>query len=231
MPDVTVTAADGGSFSAYLASPPSGTGPGLVVIQEIFGVNADIRGVCDRYARDGYFAIAPDLFWRQEPGVQLTDKSKAEWDKAFALMKGFDFPKGVADIGSTLAHVRKLEGATGKAGAVGFCLGGSLAYHTACFTDSDASVAYYPVQIENALNHAGKISKPLLIHFAEKDQFCPLETQKKIYANLIGIILISIYSYPGVEHAFARTGGEHYDKAAADLANRRTAEFLKTNLA
>jgi carboxymethylenebutenolidase len=230
MPDITVNAADGGSFSAYLARPPSGKGPGLVVIQEILGVNRNIRSICDHYAGLGYIALAPDLFWRQEKGVQLDGTSKADWDKAFALMKGFDFQKGVADIQASLTHVRKLDGCTGKAGVLGFCLGGSLAYATACFTDADCAVGYYPVQIENSLNNAGKVTKPVLLHMAEKDQFCPPEAQKKIYASLIGIILFSIYPYPGVGHAFAREGGDTYDKAAAELANGRTEKFLKENL-
>ncbi len=230
MPDVTVKAADGSSFGAYLATPPSGSGPGLVVIQEIFGVNANIRALADAYAKQGYIAIAPDLFWRIEPGVQLTDKSKAEWDKAFALMNAFDFQKGVADIQATLAYVRAQPGCTGKAGAVGYCLGGSLAYGTACFTDTDASVGYYPVQIENSLDASRNIKKPLMLHMAERDQFCPPEAQKKIYASLIGFGHISIHTYPGCDHAFAREGGEHYDKAAADLANGRTAAFLDKNL-
>ena len=230
MPDATVTAADGGAFSAYLARPPSGKGPGLVVLQEIFGINRNIRAVCDRYAAEGYFAIAPDLFWRIEPGVAIDGSSPEEFNRALALMQKFDREKGVADIQATLAHVRKLGGCTGKAGALGFCLGGSLAYATACFTDADCCVGYYPVQVEGMLNQAGRVTKPVLLHMAEKDEFCPPEAQKKIFAALIGIILFSIYRYKDVGHGFARPDGPHYDKAAAELADRRTAEFLKENL-
>ena len=129
MADITITAPDGGNFGAYMAAPASGSGPGLVVIQEIFGVNQVMRDICDGFAADGYIAVCPDLFWRQEPGIQLTDKSEEEWSRAFELMNGFlpNFEQGVGDLGATLAHVRGLDGCTGKAGAVGYCLGGSLA--------------------------------------------------------------------------------------------------------
>ena len=152
MPDISINAADGsGSFTAYCATPTSGSGPGVVVLQEIFGVNQIMRDLCDGFAAQGYIAVAPDLFWRIEPGVQLTDKSQEEWDRAFDLMNTFlpDFEKGVADIAATIRHVRGIEGCTGKVGAVGYCLGGSLAYAAACVTDADACSGYYPVQIED----------------------------------------------------------------------------------
>lgn len=233
MPDITIEAADGsGSFSAYCATPASGSGPGLVVIQEIFGINQVMRDLCDGFAAEGYIAVAPDLFWRIEPGVQLTDKTEAEWGRAFELMSAFlpDFEKGVGDIQATISHVRGMDGCTGKVGAVGYCLGGSLAYATACFTDSDASAGYYPVQIEDSLEHAGNIKKPLILHVAEKDGFCPPEAQEKIKSTLAANPLVTVYSYPGVDHAFARVGGANYDAAAATTANQRTAELLKTNL-
>lgn len=233
MPDITINASDGGSFGAYLASPASGTGPGLLVIQEIFGVNKVMRDLCDGYAAAGYFAVCPDLFWRQEPGVQLTDQSQEEWDEAFALMNGFlpNFEQGVGDLIAALGHTRGLDGCTGKAGAVGYCLGGSLAYAMACFSDSDASVGYYPVQIENSLEHAANISHPLMIHIAEKDGFCPPEAQAQINGALGGNPQVTINTYDGADHAFARIGGENFDQAAADLANSRSAEFFAKHLA
>ena len=233
MPDISILAADGsGSFSAYCATPASGSGPGIVVIQEIFGVNQVMRDLCDGYAADGYIAVAPDLFWRIEPGVQLTDKSKAEWDRAFELMNAFvpNFEKGVADIQATISHVRAMDGCTGKVGTVGYCLGGSLAYATACFTDSDASSGYYPVQIEGSLEHAVSIRKPLILHVAESDGFCPPEAQEKIKSALADNPLVTVHSYPGVDHAFARVGGDNFDAEAAKLANDRTAELFRANL-
>jgi carboxymethylenebutenolidase len=230
MSDVTITAADGGRFSAYLARPASGKGPGVVVDQEIFGVNHVMRGVCDALAAQGYFAICPDLFWRQEPGIQITDKTEAEWQRAFQLYKGFDEAKGVEDLKATLAYLRSVQGCNGKVGTLGYCLGGKLAYLMSTRSTADCSVGYYGVGIEAALGEAKSISKPLLLHIAEKDSFCPPEAQAKIKAGLGANPRVTIASYPGMEHAFARMGGQHYDKAAADRANKRSADFLKANL-
>jgi carboxymethylenebutenolidase len=233
MPDMSIQAADGSSsFSAYCAMPESGAGPGIVVLQEIFGVNQVIRDLCDGFAKNGYIAVAPDLFWRIEPGVQLTDKSQSDWDRAFELMNAFlpDFEKGVGDIGATIAHLRGLGGCTGNVGAVGYCLGGSLAYATACFTDADACAGYYPVQIEDSLEMATKIRNPLILHLAELDGFCSPESQATIKTALGGNAQITVHSYPGVDHAFARVGGDNFNAAAAQIANSRTAELFLKNL-
>ncbi len=232
MSDITIQGADG-RFGAYFAAPASGTGPALVVIQEIFGVNQVMRALCDAYAADGYFAICPDLFWRIEPGIQLTDGSEAEWKRAFELMTAFlpKFQSGVADLMAALAYGRSVNGATGKGGCVGYCLGGSLAYAMACASVSDASVGYYPVQIEDSLDRASAIRQPAMFHLAEKDSFCPPEAQARIAAALDPIDAVTLHSYKGADHAFARPGGQNYAKAAADLANSRTADFLKTHLA
>jgi carboxymethylenebutenolidase len=230
MAEVTIRAADGGSFSAYVATPKSGKGPGIVLIQEIFGVNKVMRDLAGGFAAQGYTVMCPDLFWRQEPGVQITDKTEAEWKKAFALMQGFNTDKGVDDLKATLAALRKNPACTGKAGSIGYCLGGKLAFLMATRSDSDANVSYYGVGLAELLGEAKNIKKPLLLHIAEKDQFTPPEAQKKVIDGLKGNKLVTIYTYPGADHAFARIGGEHYDKKAADLANQRTAEFLKKHL-
>jgi carboxymethylenebutenolidase len=219
-----------GQFGGYLASPSTGSGPGIVVIQEIFGVNKVMRDVADSFAARGYFALAPDLFWRLEPGVQLTDKSDAEWKRAFALMQKFDPDKGVSDIQATIRSLRGLDGASGKVGAVGYCLGGLLAYLTAARTDADASVGYYGVNIDSKLDEANNIKKPLMLHIAEKDQYVKPEAQKKIVDALKTNPHVTIHLYPGMDHAFAREGGAHYDKACADLANGRTSTFFKQHL-
>jgi carboxymethylenebutenolidase len=228
--DITIKAKDGGSFSGYLSTPKSGKGPAVVVIQEIFGVNAGLRHICDAYAAHGFFAISPDIFWRQEPGVQLSDQTEAEWKKAFELYQGFDVNKGIDDIKTTLAHIRHLPGSSGKAGVTGYCLGGKLAYLMACRSDTDATVAYYGGGIDEHLNEAPKIKKPALLHFAEEDEYINKAAQQKIQAALKTNPLISMYFYPGVDHAFARVNGQHYDKPAADLANKRTAEFFAAHL-
>jgi carboxymethylenebutenolidase len=227
--DIRIKGPDG-EFGAYLATPGTGRGPGIVVIQEIFGVNAVMRTIADDLAARGSFAVAPDLFWRLEPGVQLSDKTDAEWKRAFDLMRRFDQDKGVGDIQTTLAHVRSMPGCSGRVGTVGYCLGGLLAYLAAARTDSDASVGYYGVNIADKLGEAGKIKKPLMLHVAGKDQFVPPEAQKKVQEALRGSPLVTIHVYPEMDHAFARVGGAHYDKANADLANGRTSTFFRQHL-
>jgi carboxymethylenebutenolidase len=220
-----------GAFAGYLASPSSGKGPGIVVIQEIFGVNQVMRDIADDLASHGYFALAPDLFWRLEPGVQLTDKTDAEWKRAFDLMGRFDIDKGVADIQATIDTLRARPGVSGKVGAVGYCLGGQLAYLTAARTNIDASVGYYGVNIQERLGEAVNIKKPLMLHIAAKDQFVKPDAQKKIHDGLGGNPLVTLHVYPEMDHAFARIGGAHYDKACADLANGRTSTFFRQHLA
>lgn len=230
MPDITIKAADGGTFSAYLAEPKSGKGAGVLVIQEIFGVNKVMRQISDDLAAQGYFALCPDIFWRQEPGVQLTDQTEAEWARAFAFFKGFDEAKGISDLKASLAHLRGIKGCTGKAGTVGYCLGGRLVYLMAARSDADCNVSFYGVGIQNNLDEAKNIKKPSMLHIAEKDSFVPPEAQAQIKAALHGHPHVTIHTYTGQEHAFARMGGKHYDKVSADLANKRSAEFFKIHL-
>lgn len=229
--EISLKSHDGGTFMGYLARPKSGAGPGVVVIQEIFGVNKVMRDICDGLAAQGYFALCPDLFWRQEPGIQITDRTEAEWARAFELFKGFDLEHGVKDLAAALAALRKVPGCTGKAGAVGYCLGGRLAYLMAARTDVDAAVGYYGVALDAHLGEAAKIRRPLMLHVAEKDQFVPAEARDAIIAALKGHPRVTIHVYAGQDHAFARVGGKHYDKASADLANQRTADFFRANLA
>jgi len=227
--DITVKGSDG-TFGAYLASPASGHGPGVIVIQEIFGVNDVVRSICDAHAARGRFALAPDLFWRLEPGVQLTDKTQEDWGKAFGYMQRFDADNGVVDIQTSISHLRKVPGCSGKIGTVGYCLGGQLAFLSGTRTDSDANVGYYGVMIEKRLGEAGKIKKPLMLHIAAKDAYQTPEARAQIMDALKGNPLVTIHSYPEMDHAFAREGGQHYDKANADLANTRTDNFFRQHL-
>jgi carboxymethylenebutenolidase len=227
--EISVPCSDG-TFGAYLASPASGQGPGVIVIQEIFGVNDVVRAICDQHAARGRFALAPDLFWRLEPGVQLTDKTQEDWGKALGFMQRFVVDTGVSDIQASLRHLREVKGCTGKVGTVGYCLGGQLAFLASTRTDTDASVGYYGVNIQNRLNEAGKIHKPLMLNIAARDSYCPPEAQKQIIDGLKGNALVTIHVYPEMEHAFAREGGQHYDKACADLANSRTDAFFRQHL-
>ena len=223
-----------GTFSAYVAAPknlaPGKKAPGILVIQEIFGVNKVMRNLCDGFAAQGYVALCPDLFWRQEPGIQITDKTEAEWKRAFELYQGFNEAKGTQDLIASLDHLRKLPSCSGKAGSVGYCLGGKLAYLMATRSDADANVGYYGVGIENALNEASAITKPLLLHIAAEDQFVPKEAQAKIKEALARNSAVSLHVYPGCDHAFARVGGAHWNAAAAKQANERTAAFFAKHL-
>jgi carboxymethylenebutenolidase len=230
MAEVTISLQGGESFMAYLATPSAGSGPGIVLIQEIFGVNQVMRDIADGFAANGYTVICPDLFWRQEPGIQLTDQTEAEWGRAFELYQGFDEAAGAEDLKATLAYLRGHDACAGKIGSVGYCLGGKLAYLMATRSDADCNVGYYGVGIENALDEIGNISAPLMLHVAEKDQFCPPEAQAKIHEALDGNANVTIHDYAGMDHAFARVGGEHYDKSSADQANERTAAFFRQNL-
>ncbi|HEY9234551.1 MULTISPECIES: dienelactone hydrolase family protein [Phenylobacterium] len=230
MGETTTIKTDDGQFSAYVARPSRSKAPAIVVIQEIFGVNAVMRGVCDELAAAGFLAVCPDLFWRIEPGIDITDQSEAEWKKAFELYNAFDVDAGVKDIAATIDHVRGLPESTGKVGAVGFCLGGLLAFLTATRTDSDASVSFYGVGIEKNLVEADKLGHPLLMHIAEQDQFVPKEAQALIISQLKNHPQIAIHTYPGRDHAFARIGGENYDASDAKLANGRTLAFFKQHL-
>ena len=227
---IEIASADGGSFNAYLATPASGNGPGLVVIQEIFGINPAMRSIADAYAAQGYVALVPDLFWRQQPGVELNDRSQADWAKAFEFYQSFDEAMGVQDLIAALNQLRELSYCTGKVGTVGFCLGGKMAYLMAARSDADCNVSYYGVTIEQNLDESNNIQKPLLMHIAEQDKFVSPEVQEQIKNTLSGNPAIAIHSYPGVDHAFARIGGEPYVAEAAELANNRTIELFQTYL-
>ena len=227
---VRIQAADGsGTFGAYLALPKSGSGPGLVIAQEIFGVNKTMRDVADGYAEEGYVVLVPDLFWRQEPGVQL-GHSEADMQRAFGFYGGFDENKGIDDIQATLKALRAMPQCNGKTGVVGFCLGGKLAYLAACRTDADVAVAYYGVGIEKALDEIGKVKGRLVMHVAALDKFCPPEAQAQIAAAAKGREKVELYVYPGQDHAFARQGGDHFDKPSALMAHQRSLTALKREI-
>jgi carboxymethylenebutenolidase len=219
-----------GAFSAYVARPDAAKAPAIVVIQEIFGVNAVMRAICDDLAAQGYLAICPDLFWRIEPGIDITDQSDAEWKRAFELFNAFDVDAGVKDIAATIELIRGDPGCDGKVGAVGFCLGGLLAFLTATRTDADASVGYYGVGIERYTAEAEKLASPLLLHIAEEDQFVPKAAQELIITALKNHPQVELHTYPGRDHAFARKGGAHYDAQDAAIAEGRTLDFFKKHL-
>ena len=226
----TIKSFDGREFDGYLAIPASGYGPGIVVLQEIFGVNHYMRSVADWYASHGFVALCPDLFWRIEPGLELTDKGD-DWNRAIELYQAIDEDKAVEDSAAAVEFLRRSSLCNGRVGAVGFCMGGNLAYLLSARFKPDCAVGYYGVSIEKSLDEAENLSGPLLLHIAKNDKFCPPDAQTQIHAALAGNPLVTIHDYEGMDHAFGRPGGEHYDAAAAELANLRTLEFFVHNLA
>jgi len=218
-----------GSFEAYLAEPAGTPRAAIVVIQEIFGVNAGIRAKCDRLAEQGYLAIAPDLFWRLEPGIDLDPDVPEQMQAAFGWMQKFDQDQGVADIEATIHAAReRVDG--GKVGAVGYCLGGRLAYMTAARTDVDASVGYYGVGLDGLLGEKHAIAHPLLLHIAGDDHFVDKDAQAAIHAGLDDHPRVTVIDYPGVDHGFAAETGKRRSPEQAGIADRNTAEFFAAHL-
>jgi carboxymethylenebutenolidase len=231
MSQTTITIpTEGGEFSAYVARPSDASAPAVVVLHEVFGVNEDIRQTCRELADEGFIAIAPELFWRQERGVDLNTWSDAEWKKGLALYGAYDRDIGVRDVLATMRAAEQLDGASGKVGVMGFCLGGLMTYLTAARHRIDAGVAYHGGDTESYLGEAQGIRAPLLMHLAEEDEFISKDAQAQIKAALAEVPSARVYSYPGCNHAFARHTGVHYDAKAAALANGRTHAFLREHL-
>lgn len=228
---LTVHTPDGG-IGAYLARPAAAAqAPAVVVLHEVFGVNDDIKLTCDELAARGFLAIAPDLFWRQEPGVSLSHWSPEEWKKGLDLYGAYDRDLGARDILAVVAAARGLDGASGKAAVMGFCLGGLMSFLTAARGQVDAAVAYHGGDTERYLDETPAIAAPLLMHLADEDEFISKDAQAQIKAALAGKPNATVYSYAGMNHAFARHTGVHYDATAAALANGRTWAFLRETLA
>ena len=200
---IEIPTSDGQEFRGYLSVPASGKGPGIILCQEIFGVNEYIQDVADYYAEEGYVVLAPDLFWRIEPGIQLGYTEK-DWNRAFELFQQFDTEAGVRDITETVKALRSRPEVAGKVGALGFCLGGRLAYLSAARAGVDCAVGYYGVTIDEYLEDAKKIKVPLVLHFAANDKYAPMDKVEKIRDALRVTPASEIYIYPEVDHAFAR---------------------------
>ena len=230
MGTIRIDTLEGGEgFDAYLAEPQGTPRAVVVVIQEIFGVNEGIRRKCDSWAEKGYLALAPDLFWRLEPGVELDPDRPDEFNRALGLMGRFDQDQGVVDIEATIRAARaRVEG--GKVGVVGYCLGGRLAYMTAARTDADASVGYYAVGLPGILHEKNAIARPLMLHIAGADHFVDGATQRKMHEELDDHPRVTLHDYPGEDHGFAAEMGNRRSEEAARLADGRTEEFLERHL-
>jgi carboxymethylenebutenolidase len=201
----------------------------MVVIQEIFGVNEYVRRTADRFAAEGYVVLAPDLFWRIKPGIDL-GYSAEEWQQAFGLFGTFDVDKGIDDIAATIDALRNRDDEVGGVGCVGFCLGGKLAYLTAARTDVDCAVSYYGVGMDAHAEEASAVTVPIVFHMAELDEYAPASSREALIAAFDGNAQASFFVYAGQDHAFAREEGEHYDEASTALAYGRTMNALHTAL-
>ncbi|HTW27983.1 MAG TPA: dienelactone hydrolase family protein [Acetobacteraceae bacterium] len=231
MATIKIQASDGsGSFDALVVEPERKPAGAVVVIQEIFGVNEAMRAASRQIAELGFIAVCPDLFWRLEPGVDITDKTDAEWQRAFGLMQAFDQQTGIEDLKATLATARTLPGCNGRVGTIGYCLGGRLAFMMAEQSDADVNVSYYGVGLDNLLDRLDAVRKPLVVHIADQDQFFPPEGRQKVLTAVQGKPNIHAFVYKNADHAFARVGGKHWYALAATIANGRSAEALDAAL-
>jgi len=218
------------SFGAYVAQPDGAPKGAIIVIHEIFGVNPGIRQKCDKLAVEGWLAVAPDLFWRLKPGIELDPDVQAEFTQALDWMAQFDQDAGIRDIEATIHHIRRTLGVA-KVGCVGYCLGGRLAYMTAARTDIDASVGYYGVGIDGLLGEKHAIANPLMLHIPTADGFVPPETQAAMHTALDDHPRITLHDYEGLDHGFATETGLRRQEEAATLADSRTAAFFTEHLA
>lgn len=215
-----------GAFDAWLAEPEGTPRGAVVVIQEIFGVNEGIRRKCDHWAGLGYVALAPDLFWRLEPGVELDPDVPEQFQEALGLMQKFNQDKGIRDIEASIRAARSRLPEGGRVGCVGYCLGGRLAFMTSTRTDIDASVGYYGVGLEGLMGEKHAIARPLMLHIAGADHFVTPDKQQLIHEGLDDHPRVTIHDYPCEDHGFAAEMGKRRSANAAELADSRTEAFF-----
>ena len=216
---------NGNAFRGYLSLPPAGSGPAIVLIQEIWGVNSHIRAVADQYALDGYVVLAPDVFWRLKPGVDLTydDAGSAQ---AFDYMKKLDFPMAVQDLTRAVSMLRGMPEVTGGVASLGFCMGGLLSYLCAANAGVDAAVCYYGGGIDSQLDQAAKVTCPILFHFAEKDHYITksaVDAVRGAFGNARNAV---IETYPDVDHGFNCWERPSYNQKASAVAHGMSLSFL-----
>lgn len=221
---------DGDGFiPAYVARPEGTPRAAIIVQQEIFGVDAGILKKADDWAAEGYLAVAPDTFWRQQPGIELSPYDEDEFQQAVGFMQKHDFNLGMRDIEAVIHWIRRQEGIA-KVGFVGFCMGGRIAYMTAARTDIDASVGYYGIMIDQMLGEKHAISRPLLLHIPTADHFVGPDAQKAIHEGLGDHPRVTLFDYEGLDHGFAAEIGARRNEEGAQLANSRTLAFFAEHL-
>jgi carboxymethylenebutenolidase len=220
---------DDGSFGAYLALPRSGAGPGIVLLQEIFGVNEHIRNVAEQYAADGYVVLAPDLFWRQGTRIEL-GYDEADWKRAVELKSATTTEQAQADIHATVKALRALPGVGPMIASIGYCYGGLLSYLAAANGEVDAAIAYYGGGIQNALDRADQIKVPLLMHFGARDSHIPLDAVKHIAERFDDCDNVEIHVYTEAEHGFNCTHRSSYRQQPAAMAHGYSLVFLSESL-
>lgn len=229
--DIQITLRDGSKMGAHVAYPDKEPAGAIIAIMEIWGVNDTMRAHAQEFAEAGWITLVPDLFWRLEPGVELSDADPAHWDKAIDLYYDFDYDRGVEDMEDTAAFLRTIPGGNGKVGTVGYCLGGKMGYLMCCRgSDIDCAVAYYGTYIEHAIGEAPNLAKPFQLHQALADKWVPPVVCALIERRLSPNPLVEIHKYPGADHAFARHGGTTYSAPEAERALGLSVEFLARHL-
>jgi len=216
-----------GAYGAYLSLPPAGKGPGIVLFEEIFGVNRHIRAVADQYALDGFVVLAPDIFWRAGARLEFGYEGE-DRERAVANMKSLDPKKAAEDIKTTVAALRARSEVAGKVAALGYCMGGRLAYIAAATAGVDAAVSFYGGAIHDQLERVPSIKCPMQFHYGEKDQAIPLEAVEKVKAAFKGKNA-EFHIYPA-GHGFNCWDRSAYHAPSAALAHGRALEFLVRNL-
>jgi carboxymethylenebutenolidase len=224
---ITIGASSEKSFNAYLSTPPGGAGHGIVVIQEIFGVDEGLRATTDELGRKGFVALAPDLFWRLEPDPELEGRTEEEGRR---LRQQFDWPAAISDLEKCVAYLRKHPQSSGRVGTIGFCMGGTLAFMMSISGSADCDVSIHGVGLERLVDGAVGIEHPLQVHIGEHDRLVPPEAREKIVRGLEKHPLAEVYVYPGAEHGYARPSGRNFDRKASDLTMSRVTDFLSRTL-
>lgn len=217
------------TFGGYLALPKGGKGPAVVIIQEIFGVNSHIRSVADQYAAAGYVALAPDVFWRTQPRVELGYEG-ADRDKGIELLQKTDVHQAAADIAAAAAALRARPEVDGKVAGIGYCFGGRLAYLAAASGAFDVAVSYYGGGIQNHLDVANHVTQPILFHYAGLDHGISPEQVSQVKAAFAGRPHADFHLYPDADHGFNCNVRAAYNQRAAALAHGRTLQFLAEHL-